>query len=182
MLELVEPGCAAALAALKSDTFVETFGPENDADQVREHVDRHFTSDAVRRSLGEAGTTTWWLVDGGVPIGYLKVNRGDAQTEPDLADGLEVEQLYVRAEHHGRGLGGRLLEHAISTARDEGFPFVWLGVWERNQRAVAVYEHLGFTAFGDHTFLFGDEEQRDVLMRLDLTDGAARADGAGGSA
>ena len=60
------------------------------------------------------------------------------------------------------------MERAIATARQEGFPFVWLGVWEHNRRALAVYEHLGFSVIGDHTFLFGDEEQRDLLMRLDL--------------
>ncbi len=168
-LELVGPGRAAALAALKADTFVETFGAENDPQQVRDHVARHFTPEAVERSLAEPDSTTWCLVEAGALVGYLKVNRGGAQTEPGLADGLEVEQLYVRATHHGRGLGGRLLEHAMGTARDEGFPFVWLGVWERNARAIAVYEHLGFVPFGDHTFLFGDEEQRDVLMRLDVS-------------
>lgn len=103
-----------------------------------------------------------------MPIGFLKVNRGGAQTEPDLDDGLEVEQIYVLASHHGRRLGGRLMEHAITTARQEGFPFIWLGVWENNRKALAVYEHLGFFVLGDHTFLFGDEEQRDLLMRLDL--------------
>jgi diamine N-acetyltransferase len=60
------------------------------------------------------------------------------------------------------------MEHAIGTAQNEGLPFVWLGVWENNHRALAVYEHLGFVVIGDHTLLFRDEEQRDLLMRLDL--------------
>jgi ribosomal protein S18 acetylase RimI-like enzyme len=41
-----------------------------------------------------------------------------------------------------------------------------LGVWENNHPAIAFYEHLGFEAFDEHTFRFGDEEQRDLLMRL----------------
>lgn len=180
LLELVQPVAvsiefevvplegAAALAELKAATFAETFAADNDPAHVEAHLAREFTPAAVQPSLEDERSTTWWLLDDGHPVGFLKVNRGGAQTEPDLDDGLEVEQIYVRASHQGRRLGGRLLAHAISTARSEGFPYVWLGVWERNLRAIAVYEHLGFVPFGDHTFLFGDEEQRDVLMRLDV--------------
>lgn len=167
-LELVSPEHAADLAKLKADTFVETFAEENDPKHVQAHVAREFTAEAVKPTLEDDRSTTWWLLDAGVPVGFLKVNRGGAQTEPDLADGLEVEQVYVMGTHHGRRLGSRLMQHAIDTARDEGFPFIWLGVWENNHKAVAVYEHVGFFAIGDHRFLFGDEEQRDVLMRLDL--------------
>ena len=168
-LEPVSPERADDLARLKAVTFAETFAEDNDPRHVQAHVAREFTAEAVRRTLEHERSTTWWMLDDGVPIGFLKVNRGNAQTEPDLDDGLEVEQIYVLASHHGRRLGGRLMEHAITTARREGFPFVWLGVWENNEKAIAVYEHLGFFVIGDHTFLFGDEEQRDLLMRLDLS-------------
>lgn len=167
-LQVVEPEDAAELARLKAETFVETFAAQNDPANVAAHVARAFTTEAVRRTLEDRHATTWWLVDDGARVGYLKVNRGPAQTEDGFTDGLEIEQVYVQAAHHGRGHGSRLITHAIDTARAEGDGFVWLGVWERNLAAIAVYEHLGFVPIGDHTFLFGDEEQRDVLMRLDL--------------
>lgn len=167
-LEVVHPGDAARLARLKAETFVETFAADNDPAHVQAHLAREFTPEEVRRSLDDDRSTTWWLLDDGAAVGFLKVNRSDAQTEPHLGDGLEVEQVYVLSSHHGRGLGSRLLAHATETARSEGFSFVWLGVWEHNRRAIAVYEHLGFVPIGDHTFLFGDEEQRDVLMRCDV--------------
>ena len=166
-LEVVDPEDAAELAKLKAETFAATFTEANDQVHVQAHVAREFTADAVRRSLEDDDSTTWWLIDHDVPVGFLKVNRGHAQTETGLSDGLEVEQIYVQAAHHGRGHGSRLIDHAISTARAEGYPFIWLGVWEHNRKAIAVYEHLGFVPIGDHTFLFGNEEQRDVLMRCD---------------
>lgn len=167
-MEPVGPERAADLAELKAATFVEAFAADNDPEHVATHVARAFTPEAVGRSLQDVRCTTWWLLDGEAPVGFVKVNRGEAQTEPDLHEGLEVEQIYLLASHHGRGLGGRLMEQAIATARRERFPFLWLGVWEHNHKALAVYEHLGFAVIGDHPFLFGDEEQRDLLMRLDL--------------
>lgn len=167
-LDVVRPESAAALAELKAATFSDTFAGSNDPAHVASHLNREFTASAVAATLSDERSTTWWLLDGGAPVGYLKVNRGGSQTEPNLSEGLELEQIYVLAEYHGQGLGGRLLRHAIDTAKEERFPFVWLGVWEQNERAIAVYSHHGFVPFGDHSFLFGDEEQRDVLMRLDL--------------
>lgn len=167
-MQPVSPEHAADLAALKAATFAETFAADNDPVHVRAHVAREFTAEAVRRTLEDERCSTWWLLDDDAPVGFLKVNRGGAQTEPHLGDGLEVEQIYVLASHHGQRLGGRLMAQAIATAREEGFPYLWLGVWEHNRKALAVYEHLGFSTIGDHTFLFGDEEQRDLLMRLDL--------------
>lgn len=167
-LELVPLDGAVALADLKAGTFLETFAADNDPAQVEAHLARELIPESVERTLKDERSSTWWLLDDGLPVGFLKVNRAGAQTEPDLDDGLEVEQIYVRASHHGQGLGGLLMERAISTARSEGFASIWLGVWEKNLRAIAFYEHLGFVPFGDHTFLFGNEEQRDVLMRLDV--------------
>ena len=102
------------------------------------------------------------------PVAYLKVNFGTAQTEPGLSNGLEVEQIYVLASHHGQGLGGRLLDLAAEKAKERGLAFVWLGVWEHNANAISMYRHRGYQEFADHTFMFGQDAQRDVLMRLDF--------------
>jgi ribosomal protein S18 acetylase RimI-like enzyme len=40
----------------------------------------------------------------------------------------------------------------------------WLGVWERNARAIAFYRKFGFAEVGEHVFLLGKDPQRDVVM------------------
>jgi ribosomal protein S18 acetylase RimI-like enzyme len=159
---------AAELAALKGDTFREAFAAENDPDQLEAHLARAFTVDAVAAELLDPRCDTTWVLDEQGPVGYLKVNVGTAQSEPGLSAGLEVEQLYVLASHRGEGLGGRLLDLAAAKATELGLTFVWLGVWERNTNAISVYQHRGYRQFDDHVFMFGEEAQRDVLMRLDL--------------
>jgi len=41
---------------------------------------------------------------------------------------------------------------------------VWLGVWERNPRAMAFYKKFGFGEVGDHVFPLGTDPQRDIIM------------------
>ena len=159
---------AERLAVLKAETFSDAFAAENDPAQLAAHLERSFSAEAVAAQLVDRDCDTTWILEGTEPIAYLKLNRGPAQTVPGLEAGLEVEQLYVRKTHHGRGLGGQLMDLAVETGRRESFGFVWLGVWERNENAISMYRHRGFRVFGDHVFMFGGEAQTDLLMRLDL--------------
>lgn len=159
---------AAALAALKADTFSESFAAANDPAELAAHLARAFAVDAVSAQLVDPRCDTTWVLDDGTPVGYLKVNYGTAQTVPGLSDGLEVEQLYVLASHHGQGIGGQLLDIATEKARERGLTYLWLGVWEHNTNAISLYRHRGYKEFDQHVFMFGEEEQRDLLMRLDL--------------
>lgn len=159
---------AEQLALLKADTFRDSFSVGNDPAELAAHIERAFAVEVVAAQLADPDSDTTWILDGAEPVGYLKLNRGRAQTEPGLEAGLEVEQLYVRKEHHGHGLGGQLLDLAVETARRDGFGFVWLGVWDQNHNAISLYLHRGFQVFDKHVFMFGAEAQTDLLMRLNL--------------
>jgi ribosomal protein S18 acetylase RimI-like enzyme len=46
--------------------------------------------------------------------------------------------------------------------------FIWLGVWEENQKAIRFYKKNGFVEFGKHIFRLGDDDQTDIMMKLDI--------------
>jgi len=59
--------------------------------------------------------------------------------------GLYLEDLYVKPEHRGRGLGRALLEHlgALAVERDYG-RFEW-SVLDWNEHAIRFYKGMGAT-------------------------------------
>jgi len=63
--------------------------------------------------------------------------------------GLYLEDLYVRPEHRGRGLGRALLEHlgALAVERDYG-RFEW-SVLDWNEHAIRFYKGMGATLMPD---------------------------------
>lgn len=74
------------------------------------------------------------------------------------------------------------MDAAIAAARARGGETLWLGVWERNPRAVTFYAKYGFTRVGEHTFVLGADPQTDWLLARSLVgpeappaDGAAPA-------
>jgi ribosomal protein S18 acetylase RimI-like enzyme len=56
----------------------------------------------------------------------------------------------------------------IEHARFSGASVLWLGVWERNPRAIRFYEKCGFRDVGSQIFVLGADRQRDRVMVLSL--------------
>ncbi len=61
-----------------------------------------------------------------------------------------------------------LYEKAIQIAMNTDVEYVWLGVWEENPRAISFYKKNGFIEFDRHIFRLGNDEQTDLMMRLEL--------------
>ena len=55
-----------------------------------------------------------------------------------------VGMLVVAEEAEGKGVGGALMASAEAWAREHGYRKLTLNVFEGNQAARAVYEHLGY--------------------------------------
>ncbi len=88
------------------------------------------------RVLAE-GAATLLLDDAGRVAGFVTVSDG------------ELRALYLLAEHHGAGWGGRLHDAGLDRLRALGTTEARLWVLEDNARARAFYERRGWEATGD---------------------------------
>ena len=80
----------------------------------------------------------------------------------------ELRKMYVRKELRGRGLGKRLLEHALSNARRLGFSRVTLETSARLKEARQLYSRYGFQPFAAQHLA----KRCDEAFELDLEDRA----------
>lgn len=168
-LRIATPADAELLAELGALTMYEAFAADNTPENMAAYVTGAFTPDRLRAELTDPRATFWLAKHGTDVAGYAKLNRGGRK--PRLLTGqraVELQRIYVKNGAQGLGLGRLLLETCLRTARDEGYQTVFLGVWEKNHRARAFYEHLGFARCGWHYFQFGSERQRDFWMQIAL--------------
>lgn len=149
-------------------TFGETFASTNSAENMRNYYNRCFTVEQFGKEMKDPHCWFFFAEYNGVLAGYLKVNAGQAQTELKEDDGFEVERIYVLKKFHGMGVGKALMSYSIEFGRKLGKRYLWLGVYEKNYRALKFYRKLGMEEFADHLFMMGMQPQRDVLMRLTL--------------
>jgi L-amino acid N-acyltransferase YncA len=69
--------------------------------------------------------------------------------QPGLGDHVANAGFMVAADQSGKGIGRKMAEHAIATARDAGFLAMQFNfVVSANERAIALWESLGFNRIG----------------------------------
>jgi len=156
------------LKSVAKSTFISTYGAFNTPENMRDYLETHFSEKAIIAQLNDPEVQFFLVEQSNTTLGYIKVNRGTAQTESSYPNTLEIERIYVLSEFHGQGHGKLLLQKAIEIAKNDQLENVWLGVWDQNPKAIAFYERNGFSTFGVHEFLLGDDPQRDYMMKFDL--------------
>ena len=156
------------LQTLGRKTFFETFSSGNTEENMREYLDMEFAEEKMKQELSNIDSGFYLAKEKDKLIGYLKINFGNAQTELKEKSGMEVERIYVLKEFHGKNVGQILFDKALEIANQKNMNYLWLGVWEKNPRAIRFYEKNGFVQFGTHLFKVGDDEQTDVMMRREL--------------
>ena len=153
------------LQQISRQTFFETFAQYNTASDMKKYLEENFSENKLTVELNNPGSFFYIAWEGNSPIGYLKLNTGNAQSDLKEPDSLEIERIYVLSDYHGRKVGQLLYEKALELAQLHHKLSIWLGVWEENPRAIRFYEKNGFAAFGKHVFRLGEDDQTDIMMR-----------------
>jgi len=149
-------------------TFIETFASENSSENMTVYLESAFTTEKLKNELTNINSEFYFAEIDGKVVGYFKVNFNEAQTELKMSNAMEIERIYVLKDFQDMKVGKMLFDKAIESARNMGLNFVWLGVWEKNIRAISFYEKNGFTVFNKHIFRLGNEEQIDLMMMIKL--------------
>lgn len=146
-------------------TFTETFAQDNTEEAMKQYLEDSFNTEKIKSELNNPDSFFYIAWEEDNPVGYLKVNSGKAQTELQDESSLEIERIYVKKSHYGKKVGQLLYNQALETAEQLGKSYLWLGVWEKNLRALQFYRKNGFVEFDKHIFRLGEEEQTDLMMK-----------------
>ena len=158
----------AALQTISRETFAQTFDAHNSPEDMQNYLNTSFATDKLKAELCNPESEFYFAKAGDTVIGYLKVNVGSAQTELKDSNAFEIERIYVDQTYLGKKIGQLLFNKAIDLAISKKASYVWLGVWEENHHALAFYRKNGFVPFDKHLFKLGNDEQTDIMMKLEL--------------
>lgn len=153
------------LQSLCKSTFKETFSDGNTEEDMQKHLNTAYSDEKLTQQLKNPDSVTYIAYCDDVPIGYLQLNRGAAQTEKGFDGSLEIQRIYVISSAKGTGTGSQFIKIAEQKAKEWELSYIWLGVWEYNEPAIKFYRHKGFERFSEHTFIVGDDKQTDILMK-----------------
>ena len=155
---------AKALAELAARTFRETFAAENLPEDMALHTAHAYGTSQQERELVDHDIATLLVEVDGQLAGYAQLRSG---VRPACVTGekpIELWRFYIAQPWHGRGIARALMRTVESEAYRRGGRTLWLGVWERNERAKAFYHKNGFTDVGSHVFTVGTDAQTDRIL------------------
>lgn len=88
-----------------------------------------------------------WVYDDGVVKGFIQ------------AENKEIKKLFVEPVLQGRSIGAELLEYVIA---EQDVKFLW--ALEKNTKAIAFYERLGFRVTDEKKL---EDDTTEYLVRLE---------------
>jgi ribosomal protein S18 acetylase RimI-like enzyme len=157
------------LQEISCETFNETFGHQNSPENMKAYLERAFNLKQLEKELSNISSQFFFVYFNNEVAGYLKVNSNEAQSEEMGEETLEIERIYIRKKFQKHGLGKYLLNKSMEIAMEDNKKKIWLGVWGKNENAIAFYKKMGFVQTGAHSFYMGDEEQTDLILTKGLS-------------
>lgn len=83
-----------------------------------------------------------------------------------MVDELHVATIATHPDFRRRGLGKKILVHALLAAQEEGVIRAFLEVREKNEAAQNLYRNLGFVEDGRRKEYYKDTMEDAILMSL----------------
>ena len=153
------------LKEISINTFRETFSKDNTEKDTQNYIDTNFTDEQILKEINTKGSIFYIAyLNNNKPVAYLKINIGEAQTEKQGKESLEIQRIYVLSEYKGKRIGSLLMKIAEEEANKAKCKRIWLGVWEHNEKALFFYEKKGYKRFSQHVFMYGNDPQTDYLL------------------
>lgn len=124
----------AGVLSVGHRTWLATYEPIAGPEYVAMGLAKWWTSDVVTDSIRKGRTLV--AVEGDEVVGVATFGPRD--------ESCVLWKLYVLPDHHGHGIGSRLLNAVVERAHENEHPRITLSYLEGNQQAARFYARHGF--------------------------------------
>lgn len=138
------------------DSFIDTFAADNRPEDMQLYLAEAYGEPVQLAEIVDEELVTVLAGDGGNIAAYAQMHL--------TTEAVQIKRFYVDKKYQGRGLAQSLMAEVEAIARAHGTRRLWLGVWERNYRAIAFYAKRGFRDVGSMEFVLGTDLQFDRIM------------------
>lgn len=154
------------LARIAWQSFYDAFAdhPANAPDDMKSYMDEAFSTEAISLDLADPDSIYFVAELGEQMVGYAKLKRNSREDCTSGENPIELCRLYSLSEFIGKGIGKTLMLQCLRYAEENQHDFMWLGVWEFNDRAQDFYKKFGFEKVGEHVFQLGSDPQTDWVL------------------
>lgn len=159
---------AELIADMSRETFYDTFAPYNTPANMDKFMSQQFARESLIQEVEEQQGYFFIAYENDRPAGYVRLRDGESYEAFGGKPSLEIARIYLVQSIIGKGIGSTLMRYCMDEAARMNREVIWLGVWEKNERAIRFYQKWGFIKFGEHDFWLGDDRQTDWMMMREV--------------
>ena len=155
---------AGRIADIGYRTFKASFWADNRPEDMEQYLSLNFSKARIEAQLADPDSIFFLACENGKEVGYVMLRSGET---PDSVPGtkpVELVRIYIEESIIGKGYGSAIMQSCLEAAQSDGHRTIWLGVWEKNLRAIRFYEKWGFEKVGTQKFVLGSDVQNDYIM------------------
>ena len=155
---------AGLIAELGHRTFKDSFGAENRPEDMEQYLSLNFSKARIEAQLSDPASIFLLACEHSNVVGYVMLRTGKKPASVPGTKPIELVRIYIEQKCIGKGYGSSLMQSCLETANKNGYRTIWLGVWEKNHRAIRFYEKCGFKKVGTKEFILGSDLQKDHIL------------------
>lgn len=155
----------ANLRKLAIDAFINAYAVFNKETDMQQYLKENFSEDVLRAELTNPEIVILVAEQENEILGYVKLVPGGSE-DLKFNRPIEIARLYSAVHTIGNGIGKKLVAAVRDFALKNNYDGIWLGVWQKNFRAVNFYQREGFRITGVTVFKLGDDVQDDFVMAM----------------
>ena len=156
---------ALPVTLLSRQSFHDTFAAFNTKEDMDLFMADSFSEEKLLSEFDEPAHLFLVAEENNALLGYAKLVKDATHDGLLPPPAIEISRIYAAKTAIGKGVGKALMQACLQTAKDQHYSTIWLGVWEKNERAIAFYQQFGFKKFAEHPFVLGHDVQTDWLMK-----------------
>jgi ribosomal protein S18 acetylase RimI-like enzyme len=158
------PDDASLIANIGARTFEASFRADNRLEDMERYLSLSFSKAHIAAQLADPSSIFLLAYEECKAVGYVMLRASKKPISVTGTKPVELVRFYVEEEIIGKGYGSALMNSCLEEAKKNGYRTIWLGVWEKNLRAIGFYEKWGFTKVGTKSFVLGSDLQNDHIM------------------
>ena len=158
------PDDASLITDIGASTFETSFGADNRLEDMEQYLSLSFSKAHIEAQLSDPSSVFLLAYEDCKAVGYVMLRVSKKPISVIGTKPVELVRLYIEEKIIGKGYGSALMNSCLKEAKKNGYGTIWLGVWEKNLRAIRFYEKWGFTKVGTKEFVLGSDLQNDHIM------------------
>ncbi len=152
------------LGRLGAELFIDTFGHLYSQQDLQAHLEKVYSVEGLQSDLAN-GRRIWVAEHDNQWIGFCKAGPLGLPIDPGDRRAVELKQMYVRRDYHGRGVADGLMQIFLQWADAQAAEDLYISCWSENYRALAFYNRHGFVEVAAYTFWVGNHADDERILK-----------------